>query len=204
MEKREALVKFLKELPTTQLVAVHNEYCKRNNFYNMICHPMDTEHINYCFGTAGHLFLAIKNTENFNPSAKYFQLANAEIRTDIVMDIEALAEYLIRWGDELYSFDNTNALKFDCTYALTEAFKSFASNCLRDLSDEQISNIVEASDEDFLMDDWNDIIIDLFPGINTICPHCQYALMSEERGEYDYDSGLTFYTCPECGETISC
>lgn len=205
-KKKKELINFLHTLTTPQLIVIHNRCCQSSGAYFNLCYPLDEKYINMHFGTAGHLFLAIQNSPDFNPNAKYYHLGHARIYTNEIINMNVIADFLIANGITSITFneDESSLIQNKCLSMLKEAFKDFASNCLRDLKDEVISKTIEESDADFLMDDWNGIITDLFPSIKTICPNCQYALMSEETGEYDYDSGMTFYTCPECGETISC
>ena len=161
MEKIESIVRALKKLEFKNLVELHNDWCEKNHQDTLYFHPMDNEHISLYFGTSAHLFMAIKNSEHFNPHSEYFRLPCAEITTDLsVIDYYKLAEHLIRYGDATYSFDITESLKTDFTDMVVSEYE----NGIREgnFNREQIENELSTMENDYLMEDWNDLSRELW------------------------------------------
>lgn len=153
MEKINAIKAFLKKQNITDLVLLHNDWCEKNKYFELTLFPLETEHINYFFGTAGHLFLAMKNSRHFNIESKWFRLSQGEIRTDIEIDFDALAEHLVRWGDSKFYLDMTEHLES----AFIDMVVREYINGVREgnFSREDIEKELSTMGNDYLMEDWN-------------------------------------------------
>lgn len=160
MDKVNAIKDFLVKQNFDNVIALHNDWCEKNKYVDMIIYPMTTDNINMFFGTSAHLFMAIKCSERFDINAKYFRLVYGQIRTDITTDFDALVEHLIDWGDSKFNFDITEHLE--------KAFKEMAiseyENGVREgnFSREQIEKEIDQMDNDYLMEDWNDLSFQLW------------------------------------------
>lgn len=178
------------------IIPLHNNYCERNLYFNSMIYPMDEEHIN-TFLTPYSLFKRIKNSTSFHIDALYFYMPEESINTNIgnVIDYDALANFLIDWGDSGYNFDITGHL--------AEAFKGYAHEIVADrYTQEEVAAKVEECTDDFLMDDWDDIVKDLFD-IVTFCPKCGATIYYDSNiMEYVYETGRTVYECPDCEEEV--
>lgn len=191
MTNEQIIRNYLRTRNFDEILPLHNEYCNRNHYCDSLVFPMDNEHIEMFYGTAVHLFIAIKESSCFDRKAKYFYIKNAEIRTDIyeVIDFSALAEYLIRWGDCGYKFEKLDEY-------LINGFIEYATPIVKGrYSEKEIRNIVEESNADFLMDEWEDILKDTF-NVIAICQECGETIYNDSPSEYIYDTGRTLYNCP--------
>ena len=158
MTKEQKIRDYLRTRNFDEILPLHNEYCNRNHYCDSLVFPMDNEHIEMFYGTAVHLFIAIKESKCFDRKAKYFYIKNAEIRTDIneVVDFSALAEYLIRWGDCGYKLEKLD--EYLINGFINYVKEEFGNKYYVD----EIRRRVEECGADFLMDDWSDILDELF------------------------------------------
>ena len=65
---------------------------------------------------------------------------------------------------------------------------------------QEIEVQIETSQMDFLMDDWNDIILDEYHNTVGFCPHCGELVFVDVPHEYDYDNGKLMFECNHCGD----
>ena len=111
---------------------------------------------------------------------------------EIVIDYDKLAEHLADWGDAGYGFD--------ITPHLINKFKLYAYDLLQEeYTLQQVENWIETSQVDFLMDDWNDIILE-FENVVVFCPHCKNVVFANAKHEYIYETGKILWECDNCGE----
>jgi hypothetical protein len=118
------------------------------------------------------------------------------INTNIssIIDYDRLADFLIDWGDSGFNFDITGYL--------VEEFKTYAYELVYErYSMEEVSAKVDECTDDFLMDDWDDILADMFD-IVCSCPVCCGIIYRDNNREYIYETGRMLYGCPECGEEV--
>jgi hypothetical protein len=195
--KKKAIKEFLEELPTQVIVALHNDYCERNHS-DMTIYPLNEENINRFFPTAFDLIKAVKESTHFHPASEpYFRFSNDNISTNwsVVIDYDKLAEHLVDWGDAGYGFDITQHLQ--------DAFVKYAYDILAEqYTKRQVQVAVKNSQMDFLMDDWFDIILEDFPNVVGMCPHCNEVIYADAPHGYIYETGKTEYECETCGNTI--
>ena len=114
--------------------------------------------------------------------------------TTTEIDNFLLAEHLINFGDSNYNFD--------CSEFLSERYKEYAFNILSEkYTKEEISFIVDnAKQVDLLMDDWDDILIEVFDKVIGICYDCKEPVFNDaEKLGYNYDTGFVEYICENCG-----
>ena len=192
--KKKAIKEFLEKLPPQVIVALHNDYCERNHS-DMVIYPLNEENINRFFPTAFDLVRTIKRSTHFHPASEpYFRFSNDNISTNwsVVIDYDKLAEHLVDWGDAGYGFD--------ITPHLMNKFKLYAYDLLQEESTlQQVENWVETSQVDFLMDDWDDIILE-FENVVAFCPHCKNVVFANAKHEYIYETAKMLWECENCGE----
>jgi hypothetical protein len=151
--KRDSIIEYLRDLDDAEIAELHNRYCDSNNYEHCI-YPMREDIINELFATPYDFYKALPKFFN-KEEMKYFIINNGCIVDPIdYIDYYELAEYLVEYGDAMYSFDIT-----DC---LIDAFKKYAQQVLPNLPITEINDIVDNSCADFLMDDWDDIIREEF------------------------------------------
>ena len=150
--KKKAIIEFLEKLPTQVIVALHDDYCKRN----------------------------------------HSDMTTYSLNDEIVIDYDKLAEHLAEWGDAGYGFD--------ITPHLMNKFKLYAYDILQEeYTLQQVENWIETSQVDFLMDDWNDIILE-FENVVAFCPHCKSIVFANANHNYIYETGKILWECDNCGE----
>lgn len=114
------------------------------------------------------------------------------LERSVVIDYDKLAEHLVDWGDAGYGFD--------ITPHLINKFKLYAYDLLQEeYTLQQVESWVETSQADFLMDDWNDIILE-FENVVAFCPHCKNVVFANAKHEYIYETGKMLWECDNCGE----
>ena len=193
MDKINAIKDYLLELPVTKIFKLHNDYCKENSS-DMMLYEMTSDNLDMYFHTPSDLFHAIKLGNDFNFDKPYFRFVNDAITTNVesVIDYDELAEFLINNGDYGYGFD--------ITPHLMNKFKVYAYDLLQEeYTLQQIENCVETSQMDFLMDDWDDIILD-FENVVAFCPHCKSVVFADAKHEYIYETAKILWECDNCGE----
>jgi hypothetical protein len=195
MTKLEALTNFIRSvLPTEEHILLHNAYCERNHYDTLVIHPMDWETVNMVFKTPSDFLEAIRKNPDFNSGSKYFQVndSGAIITCGMLCTSDLLAEFLISWGDAgltLTGIDNY----------LENAFKEYVKEVTGDrIRVEALDKAVDEAYEDYLMNDWDDIIQDMFGNVLGFCPECHSGITRECKVDFDYDTGRTMYRCPEC------
>lgn len=195
MTKLEALTNFIRSvLPTEEHILLHNAYCERNHYDSLVIHTMDQETLDMVFKTPSGLLEAIKKNRDFNPRAKYFQVNESGVifTSGLLCASNLLGEFLISWGDSGLTLTGIDDY-------LVNAFKGYVKEVTGDrIGDEELDKAVKAATEDFLMDDWDDIIQDMFWDILGFCPECHAGITNECLIDFDYDTGRTEYRCPEC------
>ena len=192
MEKHNAIEQFLMNLELEQIIPLHNAYCEQNH-YDALIYPMTEDIINSLFKTPFDLIKALHKSNPLENNDYYFCYINEEFQ-DVydVIDWDNLAEYLIEWGDSKFNFDLTDHL--------VDAFKKYAYNQLNGYSKTKIAKIVDALPNDFLMEEWENILEE-FDKVVAVC-ECGNIIYTDDKGEYNYDNGKTAYTCPLCEEKI--
>ena len=109
-----------------------------------------------------------------------------------VYNLELLANHLVDWGDAGYGFD--------ITPHLMNKFKLYAYDLLQEeYTLQQVENWVETSQVDYLMDDWNDIILE-FENVVAFCPYCKNVVFADAKHEYIYETAKILWECNNCGE----
>lgn len=107
-------------------------------------------------------------------------------------DYDKLAEHLVDWGDAGYGFD--------ITPHLMNKFKLYAYDLLQEeYTLQQVESWVENSQMDYLMDDWDDIILE-FENVVAFCPHCKSVVFANAKHGYIYETGKMLWECDNCGE----
>lgn len=108
--------------------------------------------------------------------------------------LQELAEYLCEWGDSGISFNG------DLNSFLFPKFCEYAHDLLEDrYSLDEVTAIVDnAQSVDFLMDDWDDILQEIFDDVVGFCPYCQTTIYKEDKHEYIMESGKMLYECSYC------
>lgn len=130
------------------------------------------------------------------PLKQVMEIQNDINKDDKAINVRLLAEHLIDGGDSIYSFD--------CSDFLADKFKDYAFSILSEYySKEEVSNNVNnSSDADFLMDDWDYIIPELFPKFIGICPMCGSVIWENDKDGYIYETGKIEYICSVCEASI--
>lgn len=190
--KEKAVYNFLFiKVPLKDIIDLHNKMSAENNNENYI-YVFNEENINKVFKTP---FDAINSIdEYFDKDSMYFAIVNGSFTTDILsfIDYHELANYVIDNGD--------SDLPFDTTDFLCESFIEYAYDLLQEeYSLQQVKNWVETSQVDFLMDDWNDIILE-FENVVAFCPHCNSVVFANAKHEYIYETAKILWECDNCGE----
>jgi hypothetical protein len=113
-----------------------------------------------------------------------------------MIDIDAIAEHIINWGDAGYNFIG------DINEPLINGFvASYKDTLYEKYSEEDIREKLLKSDADLLMDDWDDILKDVFDVVG-ICPNCGDAIYTDNPHEYQYETGKTIYECNHCDRVL--
>ena len=190
--KEKAVYNFLFiKVPLKDIIDLHNKMSAENNNENYI-YVFNEENINKVFKTP---FDAINSIDEFfDKDSMYFAIVNGSFTTDILsfIDYHELANYVIDNGD--------SDLPFDTSDFLCESFIEYAYDLLCDeYSKNEIIDIVSKSNFDFLMDDWDDIILE-FENVIGFCPHCHSAVFANSKREYIYESAKMRCECDNCGE----
>ena len=199
MDKTESIINYITNLTREKQIELHNNYCHHTNRQDNIIHPLNQDSIDMYFGRAINLFKALRKSRHFNINAEFFYIINDnEISSEIdnIIDIDAIVNYLIDWGD--YHFP----LK-DLNQCLEENLIDYAYDLVCDkFSYEEVENIITNSEIDYLMNDWDDIVKELF-NIVGICPDCKEVIYADNADYmYNYDTARKVYYCPNCGGEV--
>jgi hypothetical protein len=109
-----------------------------------------------------------------------------------IYNLDTLANHLVDWGDAGYGFDITPHLENE--------FKKYAYDLLQEeYTLQQVENWVETSQVDYLMDDWNDIILE-FENVVAFCPFCKNVVFADAKHEFIYETAKILWECDNCGE----
>lgn len=168
MDKKECVVAFLMTQSYRQAIYIHNQWCAHNHSDKHI-YFIDKLWIESQFPTAVDLYDAIKY-KGFEPARLYCWIdANGRYHHGQILDLidmNVIAEHLINWGDCGYNFTG------DINEWLIEWFVISYKDILSDrYTEEEIKGKLDESDHDFLMDDWDDILKDVFD-VAGVCPKC--------------------------------
>lgn len=197
MDKTESIIKFVNKLSLKEQVELHNNYCRATGRIESIIIPLNAENIALYFGGANNLYLSLLENEDFNIRAEYFYIKDGKITTDIQGINDMLAEFMADWGDYLMPIPGL-------TEHLENDFLDYAYELTMDrYSYDDVKNIVENStNNDFLMDDWDDIVKDLF-NIVGVCPDCKEVIYEDNADfTYNYDTARKVHYCPNCGGEV--
>lgn len=150
-----AVRQFLLKQHIETIVAIHNNWCDSNHYTELI-YPVTSSTIDSFFGSASHLLSAMKEGK-FDIKANWFVLIEGGISSNInsKIDLTALANYLIDWGDAGYIFTG------DLTEHLQNAFIDEVMKHQTKWKRERVTDLVEESYSDFLMDSWVDILLEI-------------------------------------------
>lgn len=182
---------FLKEQNLVDIIPLHNAFCEKEGI-DMKIYPLNKETIDEHFPSSYDLLKSL-NFESFNLKDSFFTYHFEKILTDVelVINYHKLVDFLIENGD--------SGCKFDITPYLMKKFKDYAYDILCEkYSMDEISQIVDESSNDFLMEEWSDIISDLFDKFVKICPVCHSVIFKDYPHEYIYERGQTQYECDVC------
>lgn len=132
-------------------------------------------------------------TSTIDVIAKDFMKRNGIVNPiNEIYDLRLLAIHLEDCGGTGYGFD--------ITPHLMNKFKLYAYDLLQEeYTLQQVENWVETSQVDFLMDDWDDIILE-FENVVAFCPHCKNVVFANAKHEYIYETGKVLWECENCGE----
>ena len=146
-------------LDSDKLVAVHNAYCHQNRYEEEIIYPLNAEMLNELFSNAGDFYNAVKKADIFYPKAPYFVYHNGKISTDFrgIINLYALAEYLIDWGDSSFDFDMTEYLEKSFTDMVVAEYEREGN-----FSREEIERELAEMDNDYLMENWDELSRELW------------------------------------------
>lgn len=108
--------------------------------------------------------------------------------------IQELAEYLCEWGDSGISFNG------DLNNFLFPKFCDYAHSIVEDrYSLDEVKALVDnAQSVDLMMDDWSDIVQEIFEDVVGFCPYCHTTIYKEDKHEYIMESGKMLYECSYC------
>jgi hypothetical protein len=197
MDKIESIIKFVNKLPFKERVELHNNYCRATGRVESIIIPLNAENIALYFGGAVSLYMTLCENKDFDIRAEYFYLKDGKLTTNIQDINDMLAEFVADWGDYLMPIPGL-------TEHLENDFLDYAYELTMDrYSYDDVKNIVgNSSDNDFLMDDWDDIVKDLF-NIVGLCPDCKEVIYADNADYmYNYDTARKVYYCPNCGGEV--
>jgi hypothetical protein len=198
MNKKECVVNFLMQQSYRQAIYIHNDWCAHNHSDKHI-YFIDQLWIESQFPTAVDLYNAIKY-KGFEPARLYCWIdANGRYHHGQVLDLidmDVIAEHLINWGDAGYNF------ACDIEHALLDGLVTW---CLDQVSDryneDEVRTKLEECDFDFLMDDWDDILKDVFDVVG-VCPNCGSIIYQDNPHEYQYETGKTIFECNHCDRVL--
>jgi hypothetical protein len=170
-DKQHSILKYLKGLSFEQVVSLHNQWVELEHKDIPLIHQHNI---------GSDIYYYYPNDKN-------------EMENDIslILNYEELVEFLITWGD--------SGCKFDITPYLEEEFVKY---CHLEISERynksEILDIVNLSDADFLMEDWEDILIYLFDDVITFCPQCGCIIYKDMRRGYIKENNKFEYECDNC------
>ena len=197
MDKIESIIKFVNKLPLKEQVELHNNYCRATGRVEGIIIPLNAENIALYFSGAVSLYMTLCENKDFDIRAEYFYLKDGKLTTNIQGINDMLAEFMADWGDYLMPIPGL-------TEHLENDFLDYAYELTMDRYNyDDVKNIVEKStNNDFLMDDWDDIAKDLF-NIVGVCPDCKEVIYADNADYmYNYDTARKVYYCPNCGGEV--
>ena len=197
MDKIESIIKFVNKLPFKERVELHNNYCRATGRVESIIIPLNAENIALYFSGAVSLYMTLCENKDFDIRAEYFYLKDGKLTTNIQDINDMLAEFVADWGDYLMPIPGL-------TEHLENDFLDYAYELTMDrYSYDDVKNIVgNSSDNDFLMDDWDDIVKDLF-NIVGLCPDCKEVIYEDNADYmYNYDTARKVYYCSNCGGEV--
>ena len=197
MDKIESIIKFVNKLPLKEQVELHNNYCRATGRVESIIIPLNAENIALYFSGAVSLYMTLCENKDFDVRAEYFYLKDGKLTTNIQGINDMLAEFMADWGDYLMPIPGL-------TEHLENDFLDYAYELTMDRYNyDDVKNIVENStDNDFLMDDWDDIAKDLF-NIVGVCPDCKEVIYADNADYmYNYDTARKVYYCSNCGGEV--
>ena len=197
MDKIESIIKFVNKLPLKEQIELHNNYCRATGRVESIIIPLNAENIALYFSGAVSLYMTLCENKDFDVRAEYFYLKDGKLTTNIQGINVMLAEFMADWGDYLMPIPGL-------TEHLENDFLDYAYELTMDRYNyDDVKNIVEKStDNDFLMDDWDDIAKDLF-NIVGVCPDCKEVIYADNADYmYNYDTARKVYYCPNCGGEV--
>lgn len=195
ISKEKSVIKTLSHLDITFIVTLYNTIGEKLNNYNRI-YPMSFKSLEEVAVTPKNLIRLIQKS-SFDTQAKWFYIKDDKIKTEPYFSeiICQLCEYLIESGDKPYIPDLEENLKNDfIEYTHFEICDRYTKA--------EITDIVENANADFLIDDWNDILIDIFDNVIGICPLCKSVIYADTKHEYIYETGKTEYCCEVCENPI--
>lgn len=196
MDKTTSIIKFIGKMTLPERVELHNSYCRATGRVKDIIHALNGESVNTFFGSAKTLFEVLRDNDNFDIKADFFSVTGDKISTDIQDLNDKIADFVTDWGDYLMPIPGLNE-------HLIEDFIEYAYEIVEDrYSYDDIQAKVDNAENDFLMDDWDDIAKELF-GIVGICPDCKEVIYADNADYmYNYDTARKIYYCPACGGEV--
>lgn len=202
MDKKDSIIIYIVNLPKVEQVALHNIYCQVKSLQKNIIYPLNENYIDTYFGRAKDLFQAMRNSQTFDINADFFYATENQVSTNIddIINIDDIAEYIIDWGDYHFPLKSLNE---DLEKHLEKHLIDYAYDIVCDrFSYEEVEEIITSSSADYLMDDWDDIVKDLF-NIVGICPDCKEVIYADKADYmYNYDTARKVYYCPNCGGEV--
>lgn len=184
MDKTTSIINFVGKMALPERVELYNSYCRATGRMEQLIYALNGESVNTFFGSAKTLFEVLRDNDNF------------DIKADIQDLNDKIADFVTDWGDYLMPIPGLNE-------HLIEDFIEYAYEIVEDrYSYDDIQVMVDNAENDFLMDDWDDIAKELF-GIVGICPDCKTTIYNDSTNyDYNYDTARKIYYCPACGGEV--
>lgn len=197
MDKTDSIINYIINLPKAEQVDLHNKYCQVKSLQENIIYPLNEDNIDTYFGRAIYLFQAMRNNKSFDINAEFFYASDNQVSTNIddIINIDEIVEFIIDWGDYHFPLKTLNE-------HLEKHLIKYAYDLVCDkFSYEEIEEIITSSSADYLMDDWYDIVRELFNLVGT-CPDCKTAIYNTDEHYYNYDNAKLVYSCGHCGGEV--
>lgn len=195
ISKEKSIINTLSRLEIGYIVRLYNSFCEKLDNYKRI-YPMSFKSLEEVAETPKNLIKLIQKS-SFDTQSNYFYIKDDKIKTDVGFYeiITELSKHLINSIDNPFIPNLKENLKDD--------FIEYAHNEICDrYTKAEITDIVENANADFLIDDWKDILIDIFDDVIGICPLCKSIIYADTQHGYIYETGKTEYCCEVCENSI--
>lgn len=193
--KEKSIINTLSRLNIGYIVRFYNSFCSKLDNYKRI-YPMSFKTLEEVAETPKNLIRLIQKS-SFDTQSNYFYIKDDKIKTDID-SYEILTELYKQLINGII-----NPFIPNLKENLKNDFIEYAYDILCDrYTKAEITDIVENANADFLIDDWEDILIDIFDDVIGICPLCKSIIYADTQHGYIYETGKTEYCCEVCENSI--